>query len=74
MLCKSWEMVGNQLTILCQIVANISKLYFCLIDNKEGVEEQFNLFQNRARLKYLLRMFQPQIKTSSREIEGDLNH
>ena len=28
-LYKSWETVRNQLTISCQIVANISKLYFC---------------------------------------------
>ena len=31
MLRKSWEIFRNQLTISCQIVANISKLYFSLI-------------------------------------------
>ena len=34
MLRKSWEIVRNQLTISCQIVANISKLQFCLINIK----------------------------------------
>jgi hypothetical protein len=34
MLRKFWKIIRNQLTILCQIVANLSKLYFCLIDIK----------------------------------------
>ena len=32
MLRKSWEIVRNQLTISYQIGANISKLWFCMID------------------------------------------
>ena len=33
-LFKSWQIFRNQQTILCQIMAKISKLWFCLIDIK----------------------------------------
>ena len=39
---KSWEIDRNQLTISCQIVANILKLLFCLIDIKLYVFRKLN--------------------------------